>query len=174
MKKGNRGERRMTVIERIYDNEWFVSNATPTARAQLAAAVDWAQLDWESAADAATRARGVSSAAFAVALAQTNVAQAALDRAKANATAAARCTHIANGHAFSVVTTVESGARRLEVSSCTLRRSARLALTGQGENWTAVLSDPHARTRDDAHVTLDTDPWDSLHRIFHWITTGEL
>lgn len=164
----------MTVIGRIYDNQWFVSNATATARDQLAAAVDWAQLDCESAVDAAGRARGVSSAAFALALAQVNAAQAALDRAKANATAAARCTHIANGHAFNVVTTLDGAARRLEVSSCTLPRSARLTLNGQGEEWTGVLSDPGGRTRNNGQVGLGKDPWDALHRIFHWITTGEL
>lgn len=164
----------MTVIERVYDNEWFVSHASPAARAQLAEAVAEAMHECVAAAESAARARQLSSAAFAVALADANAAQAALDRARARAAAAARCTHIANGHAFHVETTAEGRARRLEVRSCTLTRSARLTVNGHGEDWSAVLSDPGARGRADAQVSLGSDPWDALHRMFQWITTGEL
>jgi hypothetical protein len=164
----------MTVIARMYDNDWFVAHASPRARVQLAEAVAEATRDCESAADEAARARGTSAAAFAVALSHGNAAQAALDRARANAAAAARCTHIVDGHAFSVETTAEGHARRLDVRSCTLNRSARLTLNGKDEPWSAVLHDPDPRARTKPHVTLGTDPWDALHRMFHWIATGEL
>ena len=139
----------MTVIERLYDNAWYVANAAPAAREELAAAVTKAWMDRESAVDDARSARGVATLAparSALALSLGNAAQAGYDRARARAAEAARCTDIIAGHAFSVSRTAGAGgAMTVEVASCTLSRHATLRVSGRGEPWT--YRPPIRRTR---------------------------
>lgn len=165
----------MTVIERLYDNAWYVANAAPAAREQLAAAVTKAWMDRESATEDANRARSVATLAparSAVALSHGNAAQAGYDRARARAAEAARCTDIVAGHAFSVTRTPDAGgAMTVEVASCTLSRHATLRVTGRGEPWSATLYDPRSRLRDRLSTVLGPDPWDALHWVCEWITT---
>jgi len=165
----------MTVIERLYDNAWFVANAAPAAREELAAAVTKAWMDRESAAEDAYRARSVANlvpARSALALSLGNAAQAGYDRARARDAAAARCTDIIAGHAFSVTRTPgPDGAMTVEVASCTLARHATLRVTGRGEQWSAVLFDPASRQRDRFTTVLGADPWEALHWACEWITT---
>ena len=47
----------MTVIERLYDNAWYVANASPGARDLLAADITRAWMDCEAAREVAMRAR---------------------------------------------------------------------------------------------------------------------
>jgi hypothetical protein len=165
----------MTVIERLYDNAWYVANAAPAAREELAAAVTKAWMDRERAAEDAQRTRGVATLAparSALALSLGNAAQAGYDRARARAARAARCTDIIAGHAFSVRrTTGVGGAMTVEVASCTLARHATLRVSGRGEPWSAVLDDPQSRHRDRLSTVLGPDPWEALHWVCEWITS---
>jgi hypothetical protein len=168
----------MTVIERLYDNAWYVANASPTARDQLAADVTRAWMEREAAVSDAARARsvsGVSPARSALALSIGNSSQAAYDRARARATEAARCTDIIGGHAFTVRREVHPDqAMTVEIASCTLLRRASLSVGGRGQEWFAVLHDPQNRHRASFTTTLGTDPWGALHLACDWIVSGQL
>lgn len=165
----------MTVIERLYDNAWYVANAAPAAREELAAAVTKAWMDREVAAADASRARTVATLApsrTALAFSLGNAAQASYDRARARAAEAARCTDIVGGHAFSLTRVpAEGGAMTIEVASCTLARHATLTVQGRGAAWTAVLHDPQSRLRDRSTTVLGTDPWEALHWVCEWVTS---
>ena len=168
----------MTVIERLYDNTWYVANAAPLAREQLAADVTRTWMDAESANEDVRRARsvaGVNPSRSALALSLGNAASAAHHRAKARAAEAARCTDIVAGHAFEIVrTTGPDGAVTMDVRSCTLLRRATLSRSGAGSAWTVVLNDPQSRWGERASTTLGGDAWDALHWTCDWIVTGTL
>jgi hypothetical protein len=168
----------MTVIERLYDNDWYVLNASPAAREALAADVTRAWMDKESAFETANRARTVSAVAparSAVALSLGNAAQAEYDRARARAAEAARCTDIVAGHAFTVTRVPsDGGGMTIEVASCTLLRRATLSCSAKGQPWQSVLTDPQARWDPSLVRSLSTDPWAAFHAVCDWITGGEL
>ena len=167
----------MTVIERLYDNAWYVANASQSARDKLAADVTRAWMDCEAAREAAMRARTVadlSPARSALALSLGNSRQAGYDRARARAAEAARCTDIVLGHAFTVKRELHSsGAMGVEISSCTLLRRASLTASGRGEMWSGLFHDPQARSREPFSTTLGTDPWDAFHQACEWIVAGQ-
>ena len=168
----------MTVIERLYDNAWYVANATPGARDLLAADVTRAWMEREAAREDAMRARTVadlSPARSALALSLGNARQAGYDRARARAAEAARCTDIVLGHAFSVKRDAhDNGAMTVEISSCTLLRRVSLTSAGRGQVWTAVFHDPQNRRQDSVARTLGTDPWDAIHESCEWIVSDRL
>lgn len=168
----------MTVIERLYDNAWYVANAAPGAREQLKADVTRAWMEREAAVEDAVRARSVaalSPARSALALSLGNAIQAGYDRARARASEAARCTDIVAGHAFSVKRQLGTGgAMTITVTSCTLVRRATLTVVGRGELWNATLNDPQSVHRQTFSTTLGTDPWEALHHACEWIVTGQL
>ena len=168
----------MTVIERLYDNDWYVLNASPSAREALAADVTRAWMAKEAAVDTASRARTVAAVAparSAVALSLGNAALAEYDRARARASEAARCTDIVAGHAFTVTRVPGAvGGMRIEVASCTLLRHAALSSSAKGEAWDAVLTDPQSRWGDTITRTLSSDPWEAFHWVCEWITSGQL
>jgi hypothetical protein len=167
----------MTVIERIYDNAWYVAHAAPGMREALAADVTRTWMACEAAREDAGRARSVagpSTARSALALSFGNVTQAEYDRARSRAAEAARCTDIIDGHAFSMRRELgNGGAMTVDVSSCTLLRRATLTIGARGHAWTAVLTDPQAQVPRFT-VELGTDPWDTVHRACAWITTGRI
>ena len=168
----------MTVIERLYDNAWYVANASPTARDQLAADVTRAWMEREATMSDAARAcsvAGVSPARSALALSLHNSSQAGYDRARSRAAEAARCTDIINGHAFNVRREVHPhGVMTVEVSSCTMIRRASLSVSGRGEEWNATFYDPQGRLHESFATTLGTEPWEALHRACEWIVSGLL
>jgi hypothetical protein len=168
----------MTVIERLYDNAWYVSHAAPAMREQLEADVTRAWMVREASVEDVERVRGVSTispARSALAFSLGNVVQAEYDRARARLAEANRCTDIVNGHAFTVRRELgQHGAMTVEISSCTLLRRASLSTAGRGEAWTAVLHDPERRNLATMTTTFGTDPWDAFHRACEWITTGLL
>jgi hypothetical protein len=168
----------MTVIERLFDNAWYVANASPTAREQLAADVTRTWMDREAAVDDAARARTVASVAparSALALSLGNVSQASYDRARSRLAEATRCTDIVGGHAFTVKReTGPKGAMTVQVASCTLLRTAQLSVAGRGKEWMATFHDPQSRYRESFSTTLGTDPWDAFHRACEWIVSGLL
>ena len=168
----------MTVIERLYDNAWYVANASPTARDQLAADVTRAWMEREAAMSDAARAcsvSGVLPARSALALSRNNVSQAGYDRARSRAAEAARCTDIVAGHAFSVRREMHpNSAMTIQVTSCTLIRRASLSVSGRGEEWYAVLHDPQGRQRESFTTTFGTDPWEAFHRACEWVVSGQL
>jgi hypothetical protein len=165
----------MTVIERIYDNAWYVAHAAPGMREQLAADVTRTWMACEAAREDAGRARtvaGLSAARSALALSFGNVTQAEYDRARARATEAERCTDIIDGHAVGIRRDLGAGgAMTVEITSCTLLRRATLTVGARGAEWTADLHDPQSRV-DRFTTTLGSDPWDAVHRACAWITTG--
>jgi len=167
----------VTVIERLYDNDWYVLNASPAARESLAADVTRAWMAKEAAVESASRARTMATTApsrSAIALSLGSAAVAEYDRARARAAEAGRCTDIVAGHAFSVRRLLtDSGGMTIEVSSCTLLRSATMTVSAKGEPWRAVLSDPQARWGDSLR-TLSTDPWEAFHSVCEWIISGQL
>lgn len=167
----------MTVIERLFDNAWYVANASPTARDVLAADVTRAWMDREAAMSDAARAcsvAGVSPARSALALSLNNATQAAYDRARSRAAEAARCTDIVAGHAFSLRREVHPyGAMTIEVTSCTLVRRASMSLSGPGQEWNATFYDPQSR-REPFSTTLGTEPWEALHTVCDWVVSGQL
>ena len=168
----------MTVIERLYDNDWYVLNASPAARESLAADVTRAWMAKESAVESASKATGVatlSPARSALALSAGNVALAEYDRARARAAEAARCTDIVAGHAFNVSRVMtDHGGMAVEVASCTLLRRATLSVSARGEAWRVVLNDPRSRWGDSVTRVLSTDPWEAFHAVCEWIITGQL
>ena len=168
----------MTVIERLYDNAWYVANAAPGAREQLAADVTRTWMDAEAAQEDVRRARTVSGLApsrAAVALSLGNAVKAAHERAKARAAEAARCTDIVAGHAFQILrNSGPDGAMTMELRSCTLLRQAILSRSAKSSAWEAVLIDPQARWGERTTTTLGGDAWDALHWTCNWIVTGEM
>ena len=168
----------MTVIERLYDNAWYVAHASPTARDQLAADVTRAWMEREATMSDAARAcslAGVSPARSALALSLHNSSQAGYDRARSRAAEAARCTDIIAGHAFTVRREVHPyGAMTVEVTSCTLIRRASLSVAGRGEEWNVTFYDPQGRHRESFSTTLGTEPWEALHQACEWIVSGQL
>ena len=168
----------MTVIERLFDNAWYVANASPSARDQLAADVTRAWMEREAAREDALRARGVanlSPARSALALSLGNSRQAGYDRARSRAAEAARCTDIVLGHAFTVKRELHpSGAMAVEISSCTLLRRASLTAAGRGEVWSGLFHDPQNRHVGSFTTTLGNDPWDAFHQACEWIVSGQL
>jgi len=168
----------MTVIERLYDNSWYVANASPAARDLLAADVTRAWMDCEAAREDAMRARTVadlSPSRSALALSLGNSRQAGYDRARSRAAEAARCTDIVLGHAFTVKRELHpSGAMAVEISSCTLLRRASLTANGRGEVWSGLFHDPQNRHVGSFTTTLGTDPWDAFHQACEWIVSGQL
>lgn len=168
----------MTVIERLFDNAWYVANASPTARDQLAADVTRTWMEREAAMSDATRAcsvAGVSPARSALALSFHNATQAAYDRARSRASEAARCTDIISGHAFSVRREVHPhGGMTVEVTSCTLIRRASLSVSGRGQDWNATFYDPQGKLRESFSTALGTEPWAALHTACDWIISGQL
>ena len=122
---GTGGGRGMTLVDRLYDNDWYVTSAEQAAHTDLAVEVIRAAQTRDMAAADVERARLISPAAVSLALASSNSAQAALDRAQARAAAAARCTHILDGHAFTVQDGRSTGTREVNVASCTLERRRR-------------------------------------------------
>jgi hypothetical protein len=167
----------MTVIERLYDNAWYVAHAAPGMREALEADVTRTWMAREAALDHAKRVRtvaGVSPGRSALALSLGNASQAEYDRARARASEAARCTDIVGGHAFAVQREAgPDGSMTMEVSSCTLTRRVSLSRAGRDEAWVATMHDPRSRL-ERFQANLGPDPWDALHRACDWITTGTL
>ena len=168
----------MTVMERLYDNDWYVSHASPSQREALEADVTRAWMVREASVEDVDRARtvaNISPARSALALSMGNVVQAEYDRARARLVEAARCTDIVNGHAFTVRREVgQNGAMTVEITSCTLLRRASLSTRGRGEDWTATLHDPERRNVGSFSTSFGSDPWGAFHRACEWITTGLL
>lgn len=165
----------MKLMDRLFDNDWFVSCAQPTARADIATELLRAAQAHDVAMADVQRAREVSPSAVAIALSAINSTQAALGRAQARAAAASRCTHVVDGHAFNV-TEVRgvTGAHEVAIVSCTLERTATLRPPAGGDVWTARLVDPAARYRPEAVVSLGPDPQDSFQQACRWILSGSL
>lgn len=167
----------MTVIERLYDNAWYVAHAAPGMREALDADVTRTWMACEAAREDAGRARtvaGLSAARSALALSLGNVTQAEYNRARSRAAEATRCTDIVDGHAFTIRRELgNGGAMTVDIASCTLLRRATISVGARGHAWTAVLTDPQSRTPR-LTVELGTDPWDAVHRACEWITTGRL
>jgi hypothetical protein len=168
----------VTVIERLYDNDWYVAHAAPAAREGLAADLTSAWMERESAVEHAELARsvaGVDPVRCALAMSTSSAAQAALDRARSRQAEAQRCTDIIGGHAFSTSrTSGPNGSMTVEVSSCTLVRRAVLRLARPRERWSVELVDPQSRSGKRIHTVLTADPWEALHCACDWITTGSL
>lgn len=164
----------MTLVDRLYDNDWYVTSAEHAAHTDLAVEVIRAAQTRDMAAADVERARLISPAAVSLALASSNSAQAALDRAQARAAAAARCTHILDGHAFTVQDGRSTGTREVNVASCTLERTATLWPPTELGVWTAVLRDPAARYGGSTTVRLGADERESLEQACRWIVTGNL
>lgn len=166
----------MTVIERLYDNAWYVAHAAPATRELLAVEVMRTRLALEAARADAQQAKGVAGvlpARFAVALSTGNAAQAEHRRAQARAEEAARCTDIVGGHAFTITRAgANDGGMTMEIHSCTLERHVILSVAGPGLGWTAQLVDPHARWGSSETVLLGVDPWESLHWACDWVTAA--
>lgn len=166
----------MTVIERLYDNSWYVAHASPQAREELAADVTRTWMAREAATEDVARARTVanlSPARSALALSMGNASQAQHERAKARLAEAMRCTDIIAGHAFSIRReSGGGGSMRVEVASCTLLRTAVLSVAGSSQAWVATLHDPQAPHRHSFTTTLGADAWDAVHSVCGWIITG--
>lgn len=165
----------MKLVDRLFDNDWFVASAQPTARADLAAELLRAEQAHDVALADVQRAREISPAAVALALSAVNSTQAALGRAQSKATAAARCTHVVDGHAF-MVTDVQgvTGAMEFAIASCTLDRTATLRPPADGDGWTARLVDQAARFRPETVVSLGPDPEDAFVQACRWVVAGSL
>lgn len=167
----------MTVIERIYDNAWYVAHAAPGMREALAADVTRTWMACEEAREDAGRARsvsGLSTARSALALSFGNVTKAEYDRARSRAAEAARCTDIVDGHAYSIRRELgNGGAMKVDIVSCTLLRRATISVGARGHSWTAVLTDPQSHAPRFT-TELGTDPWAAVHDACEWIRTGRL
>ena len=165
----------MRLMDRLYDNDWYVASARPEVQADVAADLLRAAQAHDVAMAEVERARAVSPAAVVLALSSTNAAQAALGRAQARARAASQCTHVIDGHAFAVreVTGV-TGDRDFVIASCTLERTVTMRPPMGVGRWTAVLIDPGSRHRPDSVVSLSADMDDSFAQACRWIVRGEL
>lgn len=170
----------MTVMERLYDNTWYVRHCTPAMREQLAADVTRTWMAREAAFEHANHelhgdAGPASPARTALALSLGSAVQAEHDRAKARAAEAARCTDIVAGHAFGIHRTSGSdGAMTVDVESCTLPRRVTLMRTHGNAPWTATMHDPASRHTQRFTADFGTDAWGAQHRACAWIVTGRL
>lgn len=163
----------MTLVDRLYDNDWYVTSVVQSAHTDLAVEVMRAAQARDVAVADVERARLISPAAVTLALSSSNAAQAALDRAQARAAAAGRCTHVVDGHAFTVRGGAAEGTREVTVASCTLDRTATLWPPSEVGVWTAVLRDPASRYAGNSTVPLVADAQESLERACRWIVTGQ-
>ena len=168
----------MTVIERLFDNAWYVAHATSGAQGVLAADVTRTWMQREAAREHARHTKtvaGVTPGRFAVALSEGNATQAEHDRAKTRAAEAARCTDIIDGHAFSITrTAADGGGMTVQIASCTLPRRVALTMARAGGPWTAALSDPRSRWSPRDSMPLGADAWESLQWACDWIVSGQL
>lgn len=163
----------MKLMERLFDNAWYVATADPMVRADIAAELLRAEQAHDVAVAEVQRAREVSYAAVALALSGINSTRAALGRAQTKAEAAGRCTHVVDGHAFSVGRAVGvTGADEVVVTSCTLDRTATLTPPVATPFWTARLVDPSAGT--DREVRLGSDEHESFEQACRWVALGSL
>ncbi len=164
----------MKLMERLFDNAWYVASADPAVRADIAAELLMAEQAHDVAAAEVQRAREVSYAAVAVALSGINSTRAALGRAQAKAEAAERCTHVVDGHALNVTEVVGvTGADEVVVASCTLDRTATLRPPADTPVWTARLVDPSAAGAVQV-VRLATDYDESFEQAGRWVALGSL
>lgn len=165
----------MRLMDRLYDNDWYVASARPDVQADVAAELLRAAQAHDVAIAEVERARAVSPGAVVLALSSSNATQAALGRAQARARAASQCTHVFEGHAFAVreVTGV-TGDLDFVVASCTLERTVTMRPPVGVGRWTAVLMDPGDRQRPDAVVSLSADMDESFAQACRWIMRGEL
>ena len=92
----------MRLVERMFDNAWYVASRETPSHEALQAELERALQAHRDASRDLERARAVSPSAVALALSTLNSTQAALGRAEAKAAAATRCTHVVDGHAFTV------------------------------------------------------------------------
>lgn len=165
----------MKLMERLFDNAWYVASADPTTRADMAAELLRAEQAHDVAVAEVQRAREISYAAVAVALSGVNSTLAALGRAQAKAEAAARCTDVVDGHAFTVTRALGvTGAEELTVTSCTLERTATLRPPDTTPVWTARLVDPSDGSAQARLVHLDADGRQSFEQACRWVATGAL
>jgi hypothetical protein len=165
----------MKLMERMFDNAWFVASAEPTVRADISAELLRAEQAHDVAVAEVQRAREVSYAAVAMALSSVNSTRAALGRAQSKAEAAARCTDVVDGHAFNVTRAVGvTGAQELTVTSCTLERTATLRPPDTTPVWTARLVDPSDGGGQARLVYLAADDRESFEQACRWVATGAL
>lgn len=165
----------MRLMDRLYDNDWYVASARPEVQADVAADLLRAAQAHDVAMADVERARAVSTAAVVLALSTSNATQAALGRAQARARAASQCTHVVDGHAFAVrEATGVTGDRDFVIASCTLERTVTMRPPMGVGRWTAVLIDPGSRQRPDAVVSLSSDMDDSFAQACRWVVRGEL
>ena len=165
----------MKLMERLFDNAWYVASAEPTTRADIAAELLRAEQAHDVAVAEVQRAREVSYAAVAMALSSVNSTRAALGRAQAKAEAAARCTDVVDGHAFSVGQAVGvTGAAEVVISSCTLERTATLRPPDTTPLWSARLVDPSDGSGQPRLVRLAVDYRESFEQVCRWVATGAL
>ena len=76
----------MRLMDRLYDNDWYVASARPDVQADVAAELLRAAQAHDVAIAEVERARAVSPGAVVLALSSSNATQAALGRAQARAT----------------------------------------------------------------------------------------
>lgn len=162
----------MKLMERLFDNAWYVSCADPLVRADIAAELLRAEQAHDVAVAEVQRAREVSYAAVALALSSLNSTLAALGRAQTRAAAAERCTHVVDGHAFNVSRAVGvTGEAEVVVTSCTLDRTATLRPPAGSPVWTARLVDPSAGGAAPV-VHLGSDERESFEQACRWVALG--
>jgi hypothetical protein len=165
----------MKLMERLFDNAWYVASTEPTVRADIAAELLRAEQAHDVAVAEVQRAREISYAAVALALSGVNSTRAALGRAETKAAAAARCTHVVDGHALSVTRSVGvTGIEEVLVASCTLERTATLSPPDTLPVWTARLTDPSDPGAQPRLVRLAADHHESFEQACHWVATGAL
>ena len=165
----------MKLMERLFDNAWYVASAEPTTRADISAELLRAEQAHDVAVAEVQRAREISYAAVAVALSGVNSTLAALGRAQAKAEAAARCTDVVDGHAFTVTRARGvTGAEELKITSCTLERTATLRPPDTTPVWTARLLDPADGSGQARLVHLAADSRESFEQACRWVATGTL
>lgn len=164
----------MKLMERLFDNAWYVASADPAVRADIAAELLRAEQAHDVAVAEVQRARQVSYAAVAVALSGLNSTLAALGRAQTKAEAAERCTHVVDGHALNVTSVVGvTGDEEVVVASCTLDRTATLRPPADTPVWTVRLVDPSAAGAAQV-VRLGTDYAESFEQAGRWVAMGSL
>ena len=166
----------MRLVERMFDNAWYVATRETPSHEALQAELERALQAHRDASRDLERARAVSPSAVALALSTLNSTQAALGRAEAKAAAATRCTHVVDGHAFTVRDqTGVTGAPETEISSCTLDRTAVLVPPGDlTPVWTARLTDPARRHLGVTTVNLSPKEAEAFEQVCRWIVTGDL
>lgn len=164
----------MKLMERLFDNAWYVASADPQVRADIAAELLRAEQAHDVALAEVQRAREISYAAVALALSGLSATLAAMGRAQTKAEAAERCTHVVDGHAFRVTQVVGvTGAEEVAVASCTLERTVTLRPPATTPMWTGRLVDPASGAADQV-VRLSIDYDESLERACRWVALGSL